>query len=355
MVPPSARQAPNLDERAGDTASALVVSCVDPLEHAAELKRLFVEHERPEFPAFFDRGYPDAVAAGTRSWVGRDEAGEIRAHIAWFPHRLAFDGQVLRAALLGNLMVAPEYRRFWPALGLVRRAVRDLRQAGSLDFIYADPNEAAKPVLTTAGLREVSALRRYVLPLGDARAVTRLGLSAYRLLARLRVGRAPLRVTDRPAAEALDAGGPAPHGDPRALRPIRTPDLFRRRLAGYPSAEDQWWAFHGAGSPGDLVARALVRGPDAHGLAALCAWQCEPLSQLRFILSALAECLQARGVRRLEAWVMGGSPAAAEFRRAGFFPREERIPVLAAGCTGPGSAAVAAAGEWRVLPLDLDR
>jgi len=52
---------------------------------------------------------------------------------------------------------------------------------------------------------------------------------------------------------------------------------------------------------------------------------------------------------------MGGSPAAAEFRRAGFFPREERFPLLATGCTALGTAAVAAAAEWRVLPLDLDR
>lgn len=351
----TAHQAPVADERDGSATAQLSISPVNPLDHADEIKRLFVDHERPEFPAFFERGYPDAVAAGTRSWVGRDGEGRIRAHIAWFSHRFAFGGQILPGALLGNLMVASEYRRFWPALALVRRAVRDLRQSGGLDFIYADPNEAAKPVLTTAGLRDVGALRRYVLPLGDTRAVTSLGLRVYGVLARLRVGRAPLRVTDRPAAEALDADGPAPSGDPRALRPIRTPELYLRRLADYPSADDRWWAFRAAGSPGDLIARALVRGPDAHGLAVLCAWQCEPLSQLRFVLSALAARLRARGARRLEGWVMGGSPAAAEFRRAGFFPREEQIPVLAAGWTAPGTAAVAAAGEWRVLPLDLDR
>ncbi|HEY6808348.1 MAG TPA: GNAT family N-acetyltransferase [Gemmatimonadales bacterium] len=352
---PSARQALAQDERAGDTASALVVSCVDPLEHAAEIKRLFVAHERPEFPAFFDRGYPDAVAAGTRSWVGRDGDGRIRAHIAWFSHRFTCDGQVLHGALLGNLMVAPEYRRFWPALALVRRAIRDLRNDGGVDFIYADPNDAAKPVLLAAGLREAGALRRHVLPLGDRGAVTSLGLRAYGLLARLRLGRSPLRVTERAAADALDADGPPPRGDSRALRPIRTPQLYRRRLADFPGDADKWWSFHARGAAGEPVARVLVRGPDARGIVTLSAWHCEPLAQLRFVLSALAGRLQARGVRRLEGWVMGGSPAARELRRAGFFPREERIPVLATACTGPGTAAVAAARDWRILPLDLDR
>jgi hypothetical protein len=351
----TARPVPVADPHKPADAEPLALASVDPLEHAAEIKRLFVEHGRPEFPAFFDRGYPDAVAAGTRSWVGRDAGGRIRAHIAWFSHRFAFDEQVLRAALLGNLMVAPEYRSFWPALALARRAVRDLRNAGGIDFIYADPNDAAKPVLTAAGLRETGALRRYVLPLGDPRVVTSLGLRAYGLLARLRVGRAPLRVSERTAAVALDADGPAPRGDPRAMRPIRTPALYRRRLADYPGAADRWWVFHDREVTGEPVARALVRGPGEGGVAALSVWQCEPLSHLRFVVSALAARLQARGVRRLEAWVMGGSAAAAEFRRAGFFPREERIPVLAAGCTVPGNAAVAAAGEWRILPLDLDR
>jgi hypothetical protein len=351
----TARHAPVAPERETEGAAPLAITCVDPLEHADEIKRLFVQYERPEFPAFFDRGYPDAVPAGTRSWIGCDDDGRMQAHIAWFSHRFAFDGQLLRAALLGNLMVAPEYRRFWPALALARRAIRDLRAAGGVDFIYADPNDAAMPVLRAAGLREVGALRRYVVPLGDPRAVTSVGLRAYGLLARLRLGRTPLRATERAAAEALDAEGPAPRGDPRATRPIRTPELYRRRLAEYPGDADRWWSFHRRGAASELVARALVRGPDARGIAELSAWQCEPLPQLRFMLSTLAARLRAQGARRLEGWVMGGSAAAREFRRAGFFPREERIPVLGAGCTTPGTAAVAAAGEWRVLPLDLDR
>jgi hypothetical protein len=351
----AARQALAHDERAGDAASALVVSCVNPLDHATEIKRLFVDHERPEFPAFFDRAYPGAVAAGTRSWIGRDAEGRMQAHITWFSHRFAFDGQLLHGALLGNLMVAPAYRRFWPALALARRAIKDLRNATGIDFIYADPNDAAKPVLTAAGLRDAGVLRRYVLPLGDRSAVASVGLRAYGVLARLRVGRIPLRVSERAAAEALDAEGPTPRGEPRALRPIRTPELYRRRLAEYPGAADRWCAFHARGDGEGLVARTLVRGPDADGVAALVSWQCEPLSQLRFVLSTLAARLRARGARRLEGWVMGGSSAAGEFQRAGFFPREERIPVLGAGCSPPGGAAVAAAREWRILPLDLDR
>ena len=40
---------PVADVRGSGTAK-LTVSCVNPLDHAAEIKDLFVAHERPEFP-----------------------------------------------------------------------------------------------------------------------------------------------------------------------------------------------------------------------------------------------------------------------------------------------------------------
>jgi hypothetical protein len=47
------------------------ISAVNPLEHAEQIKQLFVAHERPEFAAFFNRAYAAGVPAGGGSWVGR--------------------------------------------------------------------------------------------------------------------------------------------------------------------------------------------------------------------------------------------------------------------------------------------
>src|ERR1700675_2228230 len=123
------------DERDGRGTTPLTIACVNPLEHAAEIKQLFLSHERSEFPAYFDRAYPDAVAVGARSWVGRDAGGRICAHAVQFPRRFWWGRHLVRGALLGNLMVAKAYRRFWPALALMRRVVQDLQQSGSVDFV----------------------------------------------------------------------------------------------------------------------------------------------------------------------------------------------------------------------------
>jgi len=40
----------------------LTITTVNPLEHAVDIKRLFVTYGRPEFPAFFARAYGPAVA-----------------------------------------------------------------------------------------------------------------------------------------------------------------------------------------------------------------------------------------------------------------------------------------------------
>ncbi len=343
------------DEPPASAAPGLTITCVNPLEHAEEIKRLFLAHDRPEFPAFFDRAYADAVAAGTRSWIGRDSAGRIRAHIAWFPRWVAFDGKVLRAALLGNLMVATPYRRFWPALALVRRAVRDLRQSGSLDFVYADPNETATPVLTTAGLRGVGSLQRFVLPLTDRRSAVAIGIRIYHLLGRLQAGTTTLTMSERLASDDPEPTDLQPRDDPRSLRPIRTASLYRARLGEYPDSRDRWYTFHLADAAATEVGRALVRGPDHRGFAVICALQWEPTSALPAILIALSRRLRESGATRLEVSLMAASSAARALRRAGFLPRADRLPVLAVAFTERGTDAVLSASEWRILPVDLDR
>lgn len=342
-------------ERERGGTAPLSIACVNPLDHAAEIKQLFVAHERPEFPAYFDRAYPDAVADGARSWVGRDAAGRICAHAVQFPRRFWWGRHLVRGALLGNLMVAKAYRRFWPALALMRRVVQDLKQSGSFDFVYGDPNEIARPVVQGAGLLPVGSLQRFVLPLADRRRAVALGIRAYRLLGRIKPGVTRLALAEQPADDVPEEADLRPTDDPRSLRPIRHAALYRGRLAGYPGEADRWYAFHAAGPRGAPAGRALVRGPDHRGMAVLCVWQCEPLTRLSSMLVALGNRLAELGAARLEAYAMAASHAEREVRRAGFLPREECIPVMALPFTPRGSAAVAAATQWRILPVDLDR
>jgi len=348
-------QTPIGTERGTTRPAPLAITRVNPLEHADEIKHLFLAHERPEFPAFFDRAYPEAVAEGAQSWVGRDQSGRLHAYVAQFPRRFAFADQTVRGALLGNLMVATAYRTFFPGVSLLRRAVTDLQESGSSDFVYADPNEPARPVIEAAGLRALGALRRFVLPLTDRRLGVGLGIRAYRVVKRWQTRVLPLVATERrpgdePGPEDLPAVG-----DPQALRPLRTTSIYRGRLGGYPAPVDRWFAFHQEGSPGALTGRALVRGPDGHGVATLCVWECEPLARLSAQLMTLGDRLRERGAERLEVYVLGASRAEREFRRAGFLPREEIVPVLARSFTPLGSEVVAAAVGWRILPVDLDR
>jgi len=335
----------------------LTVRRVDPLEHGEEIKQLFLAHDRPEFPAFFDRAYrrPACEEGGATSWVGWDEHGTLRGHIALFPRRFLFEGQIARGALLANMMVATGYRTFWPGLALVRQMVKDTKDSGAVDFLYADPNEPARALAQATGFRHVGPMQRFVLPLRDPRLAIDLGIRAYNLFRRLRAGPPSLVVTETCAAEAPDPPPPSPSGDAGVLRPIRTLSLYRGRLAGYPGSSDWWFTFHAPGSPPLPVGRALVRWPDERGVAVVCTLECEPVTRLGALLVALARRLRAAGAARLEVSVMADSQWTAEARRAGFVPREDRIPILARSFTDIGAAVVAAGARWRLLLIDLDR
>src|SRR5256885_11828381 len=98
----------------------LTITTVNPLDHAEEIKRLFVTNGRAEFPQFFDRAYEVAVRAGGMSWLGRDRAGEIVMHVACFPRRFSFGTRDVAGALLMNALVAEAYPSFFPARAPVR-------------------------------------------------------------------------------------------------------------------------------------------------------------------------------------------------------------------------------------------
>jgi len=339
-----------------EAPAELAFARVNPLEHAEEIKDLFLAHERPEFPAFFDRTYADAVADGATSWIGRDAQGRLCAHIAQFPRPFRLGTSVVRGSLLANLMVAKEHRTLWPALKLVRQLVTDSKRSGAIDFLYGDPNEGALAILRAVGFRSVGALHRAVLPLSDGRPHVDLSIRLYHRLGRFRVTTTSLVVTAQRATDIPDGPDLASGlgDDMLALRPVPRPSVYRHRLAAYPSPNDWWYSFRHA--PSDPPAGAvLVRGPDSGGLAVVCALHCRQLTLVSSVLVGLASTLRQAGMRRLEISVMDESQFAAEVGRAGFALREERIPVVAMPLTPLGAAAMEVGAEWRLLPVDLDR
>jgi len=345
------------DERSGQGAGAahLTVTRVNPLEHGEAIKQLFLAHGRKEFPEFFERAYRDAVADGATSWIARNEEGRLCAHVARFHHTFRYGRRTVHGALLGNLMVATAYRTFWPALRLVRQVIEDCRLSGSLDFLYADPNEPSAAILQRTRFRPVGTLRRFVLPLNDQRRGVALGIRLYRLITRLPRRTMRLTLTERRASDLRAAPEPPEAEDMRSLSPVRGASLYRARLVGYPGPSDYWYAVHAGDSQDAPIGRALVRGPDSRGVAELCVLQCEPPTLLRSLLAALEPRLRQRGIGRLEAWLMGESPVAREARRGGFWLRHEQLPIFALPLTSLGAEVVAAGTDWRLLPIDLDR
>ena len=70
-----------------ETPGPVTIAVANPLQHVREIKDLFLANERPEFPEYFDRAYPPAVATGATSWLGRDSEGRLVMHIACLPRR----------------------------------------------------------------------------------------------------------------------------------------------------------------------------------------------------------------------------------------------------------------------------
>jgi hypothetical protein len=333
----------------------LTITATNPLDHADEIKRLFVTHSRPEFPEFFDRAYAPAVRAGGVSWLGRDAAGQLVMHVACFPRRFRFGTRDVTGALLMNAMAAESYRSFFPARSLMRRARDDLKARGGIDFLYTDPNDPARAVLEASGFRRIGTVQRLVLPVGDRRWVVDAVIRLLHARARLTrgVGSGP-EATSWRAGEDSAAAFAAPWGDSPRLRPHYGNALYSARLEGYPSPADTWFTFshNGGGSP---AAGLLVRGPDSAGVATLHAIRLAPEVSLGYVMSGLIRALRAAGCARLHIVTVAESGFAAELRHAGFVARRDASPLLAVPLTPAGEAVLNAVGQWELTDLDCDR
>ena len=336
------------------------IAIANPLDHAAEIKDLFVAHGMPTFPDYFDRTYPAAVRSGAVSWLGRDESGRVVMHQACFPRRFRSAEREVVACLMVNLMVATEYRAFFPALTLLRRAVQDLEARGGIDFLYADPNKAGEILLQAGRFARMGTLQRYVLPVSDRRVV---------LDGCIRLFHTWLRATNGAGAGArmaavAHAAQEFPLGSVAAPR-LRSPTvaayhdaaLYASRLAGYPGTLDWWLTLQGPadGQAGPPAAALLIRGPDASGKASIKAWRQAPGVDPAAPLPGLIAELRRRGCTRLEVSTIAESAFARALRRAGFIPRADTVPILAKALTPAGAACMAAVDGWEITDLECDR
>ncbi len=325
----------------------------NPLDHAAGIKELFLAHERPEFPEFFDRAYPAAAASGASSWIGSDGDGPPVLHIAVFRKHFALGGDTVVGGMLANLMAARSHRTFLPARALMRRVITDAKADGDFDFLYADPNTPASALLKTVGFEPVGTLRRFALPLGDRRWYVNAATHAYRMLIGFRAQGPRLIAVAHPAQYFDPTPFERPAGSPLALRPFRPVTLYHQRLPGFPSASDRWITFHQrSGAP--AIAAALVRMSDDGTARLMCVWR-DPSLPMAAIVPPLIQALRGTGSMRLWISTLEETRFAAELRQSGFIPRPDVTPVVALALTERGTSALDAAATWEITDLDCDR
>ena len=328
---------------------ALTFRAVNPLDHREQLKRLFLAGGVATYPAFIDRAYPPAVAAGAASWIGETD-GRLVMHMARFNHRFVHGESVLTGGLLVNLMVDNAHREFFPAVSLARTAVAESRRDGGIDFLYTNPNAGGLAIVRAAGLNIVSGLRRFILPLGPGVTPRDLAARAYRRF-RKTVTSVPSVGLKRWAAKEFDVGMVEKPHRSEFVTAIHPADWYRMWLPGYPAVDADFWFTHQQGAT--LLAALFVRIEDR--VAKLLTFRRRPGIRLGSLLWSIADQVAALGARHLQIWTLTESPLSIELREAGFFPRRDIQPFLILPLTPAGAAAARALPKWEITDFDCDR
>jgi hypothetical protein len=335
--------------------ATLKIVSANPLEHAADIKELFLADDRREFPEFFDRAYGSAVRAGGKSWIGVDDGGRLVMHIARFPHRFVLGERTVVAGLLVNLMAAKSHRTIVPALTLMRQMIADSKAEGDVDFLYADPNPPGRALLKASGFSVVGDLDRFVRPLADERWYVDAAVRVYQTAVRVRSWNHKAQATMHAARGFDTAAFERPPDAAPALRPYRSPELFQQRLPGYPSDSDLWFTFHAKGGAARPVAAVMVRGFPEDGYAKLMSLSREPSVPVSAVVPSLAAALRRAGYRRLAVYTLVGTEFARELTTAGFVRRHDGASLMGYALTALGEEAMRAAATWEITELDCDR
>ena len=334
----------------------LTIQRANPLDFAESLKALFA-NESQALVSLVDDAYADVARNGGASWVGLDENGEVQLNVTLFPHDFEFRGRTVRAGMLANTVASKNYRWFFPSVSLVKQLVRDVSQEAQLDFLYTDPQPSAAVVNKAAGLEQVGALDRFVIPLTDSRLLHALAARAYANAVRLRLGFSAARYTTiDPASYDFDRFA-VPLGTSSRLRPHHTTSMYRRRLRGYPGPNHLWCEFrlrsHGHRAQPD--AAVLLEGPDERKVAHVCAIRRAPNVPLPSLIPGVLRAARERGAHRLQIETIRESDLARDLLHIGFRRRDDLVPIFARAITAAGREVVSSIHDWELTTLDLER
>lgn len=322
---------------------ALNIERCNSLAHEEEIKALFLRNDRPTFPAFFDRAYPYAVAAGGGSWVARNGQGSVVGHLAAFPRVFRDGTRVTRAALLVDNVFDRPHRNFWSAVDLGRRALTDLREAGGFDFAYTDPSPPGQTLLKALAFTQIGSLQRFVAPLYA------LYLGFFHIKARaqrLWVERIA-GLCDARVAEALRALQPGVR-----FRGERSLELYATRLGGETIPDWQWLLLRPRPEPGAAVAAlALTARPTGTQVLNIVdlLWD-EARVSLASAVHAVARTARDDGFRRLSMFTLAESGLARSLEHCGFIRRGDALP-LVVHRSGAG-AALPPVQNWLLTSFD---
>lgn len=120
--------------------------------------------------------YLPGTPANRLDWMGKNPAGaaiwlfaieqktgKLAGIISLLPKKLFLDNKIIRAGILGDFMLHPEYRAFGPALDLLKAAIA-LQGQGKFDFLYTIPNLKSKKIAERAGFKSVGQLYTLMRP-----------------------------------------------------------------------------------------------------------------------------------------------------------------------------------------------
>lgn len=329
----------------------VVVRRVNPLGRGDQIKMLFERETLPGYVQFFDRAYPEAVDAGAASWVVLDEDDRVTGHLAIFPHRFTCDGVEYAGGLGANLVMDRRRRNLVNAIALVDTAVADLERERSVDFVFGDPNDDARSIMTSiGGFTDIGCLTRFVLPIAEP-GILGPAVALY-LTVKLHGDGDGLAMEERSAFEFDPSAVETAPGVASTLRGVHPRPLYRRRLEGYPTDRDSWYVFR---RDSEVVAAALVRRFRGSGLAHLCSIRRQPGVPLASVVRPMVADLRSRGSTRLQVFSLESSALGRELRAVGFRAREGGIRFIVRPCSPRGRALLEQKPDWEITDLDCDR
>jgi hypothetical protein len=336
-------------------SSTLRVTRVNPLEYEADLKTLMTANGLTAFEDVFDRGYGAAVDDGGASWIALDNTGRMQLSLTQFVHRFQFRGEQVLAGVTGNVVAAPAYRTFFPAVALFRRMVSDTRTRGELDFIYGDPTPQACAVSRAVKMDHVGNLDRLVLPVADGTLLKHVGARLFALAPSMLGGRIAADVRSYPAASGCLEDFDLPLGPASRMLPRHAVSMLRRRLYGFPGPKDFVVELRLDRSATQWDALVLLRlATDTRVLSILSVRRREEIA-LRDVIPALVRIAPRLGAYRLQIETILESRMAKEFCSLGFRPRGDILPILVSSFSPAGEAAIRNVAEWEVTTLDMER